>query len=57
MFSLVLENNLGVPIGESSCEEDDRPVNGIIVKENNLSLPPRPLYLYKFKAVIKTVIV
>ena len=58
MFFLVLEDNFGLPMpGESSFEDNDGPPSGLIVKEINLSLPPRPLCLYKSLATMKTVIV
>ena len=37
VFSLVLEVNFGLSMGESSFEDDDRPPNGLILKEINLS--------------------
>ena len=57
VFFLVVDDNFGLPMGESSFEDEDRPPNGLIVKEVNLSLSPLPLYLYKSLTVMKTVIV
>ena len=56
MFSLNLEDYFSLPMGESSFEADDRPPNGLIIKEVNISLPPRPLCLCKSLAIMKIVI-
>ena len=56
VFSLALEDNFGFPLVECGFEDDDRAPNGLVVKEINLSLPPRPLCLYKSLAIMKTVI-
>ena len=50
-------DNFGLPIGESSFEDEDRPTKGLIVKEVNLSFTPWPLCLCKSLTVMKTVIV
>ena len=57
VFSLVQEDNFGLPMGESIFEDDNRPLNGPIVKKVNLSVPPWPLCFYKSLTVMKTVIV
>ena len=57
VFSLLVEDNFSLPMGESSFEDENRPPNGLIVKEVNLSLPPWPLCLCNSLTVIKTVIV
>ena len=55
-FFLVLEENFGLPMGESNFEDDDSLPNDLISKEINLRLPLRPLCIYKCIAVEKTVL-